>query len=137
MYLCKWWGRTIGWGGTFKGEESVCGTDVYEQCGRKEGRIFVRSKSLAGIEMNKSGIQEYEEIAEEGRRVRDIRVRWDVYNLTKQLYRLPIVRRSSIIAFEISDRATESCRNIYREVKEIIRKERQRVFIVLAIVVIR
>jgi hypothetical protein len=54
--------------GTFEVEESVCGTDVYEQCGRKEGRIFVRSKSLAGTEMDKSGIQEYEEIAEEGRK---------------------------------------------------------------------
>ena len=54
--------------GTFQGEESVCGTDVYEQCRRKVGRIFVRSKSLAGIEMDKSGIQGYEEIAEEGRK---------------------------------------------------------------------
>jgi hypothetical protein len=36
--------------------------------GRKVDKIFVRSKSLAGIEMNKSGIQGYEEIAEEGRK---------------------------------------------------------------------
>ena len=33
-----------------------------------------------------------------------------------------MVRRTSIIAIEISDRVIESCRNIYRKVKETIRE---------------
>jgi hypothetical protein len=46
-----------------------------------------------------------------------------IQNLTKQLYGLLIVRRSSIIAFEISNRGIESCRNIYSRVKETKRKK--------------
>jgi hypothetical protein len=30
--------------GTFEGEESVCGTDVYEQCGRERGRKVDRKE---------------------------------------------------------------------------------------------
>ncbi|MCA6070649.1 MAG: hypothetical protein LE180_06055, partial [Endomicrobium sp.] len=40
-------------------------------------------------------------------------------NHTDCLY---IVRRTSIIAIEISDRVIKSCRNIYRKVKEPIRE---------------
>ncbi|MCA6073045.1 MAG: hypothetical protein LE178_05930 [Endomicrobium sp.] len=59
---------------------------VYEQCGSKEGSIFVRSKSLAGIEMDKSGIQEYEGIAEDVRNEGERCKSWIRYtqNSTKQ-----------------------------------------------------
>jgi hypothetical protein len=59
--------------GTFDREESICGTDVYEQCGSKEDRILLGVSHLLVLKWIKAAYRNMNESLErEGRMARNI-----------------------------------------------------------------